>query len=75
MAVIESVQEIQVKHLLGKGGGTNLDFPIFFEVPRKVNLNTNPTLRAGIKKFVQFHADHFTHSLGNLWEERPARDG
>ncbi len=52
-----------------------LNFHSFFKVPRKVDLNIDPPLRIDIKKFVQFHANDFAHSLRNFTEKQPVRDG
>ena len=50
---------------MSEGGNTNLNLHSSLEVPRKFNLNVNPTLRVNIVIIVYLKAYHLANSLHN----------
>lgn len=75
LAVVASVWEVQIKHLLHEGGSTNLNLHLVFEVPRVVYLNTSPLLGESIKKFVWFDTNNPAKGLSNGLQRRLVGDG
>lgn len=70
LTMIESIQKVEVKHLLGEGGINNMDIHSFLEVLRKVYLYTNPMLGRSIENIICLKGYHLVTSLHNGLQER-----